>query len=272
MTMTQPNIGVPPVGALQARIYELECEKSDLKNLLDQNKSKDAKGNFLHLLSHELRTPLTSVNGALELLNEVEVGPLNQSQVDFLKVAINNTHRMINLVETLFDIARYENGSLKLDKQAVNLKSLLENVLNAGLRPAFETKKIALSLNLPSGLLVEADGRRLYQVLENLLSNAARFTPPNGAVTVHAVAEQGKVRVCIQDSGPGLNAQTLAYLSARVFRVEEFLRRELNCSGLGLTITSCLLTLHRSRLRAENRAGGGASFSFELSEFAPTVY
>lgn len=268
--MNQENTGAP-VYRLQARIRQLEQEKNELQMLLERNKAGDANGNFLHLLSHELRTPLTSVNSALELLREDEVGPLNDFQVDFLRVAINNTHRMISLVETLFDIARFENGLLKLDKQAVNLKSLLENVLGAGLRTAFEAKKIELSLEISSGLLVEADAQRLYQVLENLLSNACKFTPNQGTVTVKAVTYRNKIEVSIEDSGPGLNEQTRAYLSAKTFHVEEFMRRELNSSGLGLTITNCLLTLHRSRLRVENLAEGGASFSFELPVATPII-
>ncbi len=264
MTMTHDNTGLPPVDNLQARISELEQEKNELQRLLEQSKARDARGNFLHLLSHELRTPLTSVNGALELLKEVDVGPLNDFQVEFLRVAINNTHRIIALVETLFDIARFENGLLKIDKQPLNLKSLLENVLNAGLRTAFEAKSIGLSLEMSRGLLVEADAQRLYQVLENLLSNACKFTPCEGTVVVRAAIYRHKIEVSIQDTGPGLSEQLAAYLSTRTFRAEEFLSRGPTCSGLGLAITTCLLTLHHSRLKVENRAGGGAVFSFEL--------
>jgi signal transduction histidine kinase len=269
--MTQHNTSVPPVDSLQARICELEQEKNELQLLLERNKAREAKGNFLHLLSHELRTPLTSVNGALELLKEVEIGPLNDSQVEFLGVAINNTHRIINMVETLFEIARFENGLLKIEKQPVNLKSLLETVLYAGLRTAFEAKNIELSLEVPTGLLVEADARRLYQVFEHLLSNACKFTPCKGTVTVKAIPHANKIKISIQDSGPGLRQEILSYLSAKTFRVEEFLSRDLNCSGLGLTITTCLLTLHRTRLRVENLAEGGAAFSFELPATTPNT-
>lgn len=255
---------MPPVDRLQARICQLEQEKNELLQLLERNKARDVKGNFLHLLSHELRTPLTSVNSALELLKEVDVGPLNDFQAEFLKVAINNTNRIINLVETLFDIARFENGLLKLEKQPVNLKSLLETVLNAGLRTSFEAKYIDLFLEIPSDLLVEADARRLYQVLENLLSNACKFTPTGGTVTVKAAIYQKKVQLSIHDSGSGLSQQIITYLSTKTFRVEEFMSRVLKSSGLGLTITSCLLILHRSHLQAENLPDGGAAFSFEL--------
>jgi signal transduction histidine kinase len=264
MIMTQEN-DKAPVDALHARINQLEQEKIELQVLLERNRARDAKGNFLHLLSHELRSPLASVNSALELLKEDEVGPLNTNQVEFLEVAINNTRRMIKLIETLFDIARFENGQLRLEKQPVNLKSLLENILNAGLRADFEAKKIGLTLEVASDLVVEADSRRLYQVLDNLLSHACQYTPCQGQVAVRVAAQRNKIEVSIQDSRPGLSEQTMAYLTARTFRLEEFMTRELNYSGLTLTITSCLLALHRSRLRAENRQGGGAVFSFELS-------
>ncbi|OJV91231.1 MAG: hypothetical protein BGO39_26630 [Chloroflexi bacterium 54-19] len=264
MIMTQEN-NEAPVDALHARINQLEQEKNELQGLLERNKARDAKGNFLHLLSHELRSPLASVNSALELLKEDEVGPLNTNQGEFLEVAINNTRRMIKLIETLFDIARFENGQLRLEKQPVNLKSLLENVLNAGVRADFETKKIDLTLEVPSDLVVEADSRRLYQILDNLLSNACQHTPYQGQVTVKAAHQRNKIEVSILDGRSALNEQTMAYLTARTFRLEEFMTRELNYSGLTLTITSCLLALHRSRLRAENRQDGGAVFSFELS-------
>lgn len=263
MIMTQENNG-QPVDALQARINQLEQEKTELQTLLERNRARDAKGNFLHLLSHELRSPLASVNSALDLLKEEEVGPLNANQVEFLDVAINNTRRIIKLIETLFDIARFENGQLRLEKQPVNLKSLLENILNAGLREEIEAKKITFTLEVVPDLVVEADSRRLFQVLDNLLSNACQFTPNQGKIAVRAAVQNGKIEVSILDSRPCLSEQTRAYLTARTFRLEEFMTRELNYSGLTLTITSCLLSLHRSRLRAENLSGGGAVFSFEL--------
>src|SRR4051794_9283756 len=135
--MTQNNMALEQITNLEAQICQLEQEKAELKTLLEKATDRDAKGNFLNLISHELRTPLTSVNGALELLRESEVGPLNSYQVEFLRVAVKNTRRMINLIETLFDIARFETGLLNLEKMPVNLKSLLENILAAGLRKSF---------------------------------------------------------------------------------------------------------------------------------------
>src|SRR4051812_23080573 len=119
--MTQHNMGLEQITNLEAQICQLEQEKIELRAALEKATGRDAKGNFLNLISHELRTPLTSVNGALELLKEGEVGPLNNSQVEFLRVAVKNTHRMINLIEILFDIARFETGLLNLEKRPVNL-------------------------------------------------------------------------------------------------------------------------------------------------------
>jgi signal transduction histidine kinase len=264
--MTQNIIPAEQITRLEAQVNRLEQEKAELKSLLEQASTHNAtKGNFLNLISHELRTPLTSVCGALELLEESDVGPLNNYQVEFLRVAANNTHRMINLIETLFDIARFETGLLELDPMPVNLKSILETILAAGLRQRFAQKQIDLSLDLRPALLVEADPRRLYQILEHLLSNACKFTPCGGEVVVRAIPQpEGKTLILVRDSGIGVSQQAQAYLFSRVFRVEHFLTRELNSSGLGLTITNCLLALHQSRLQVESTVGRGSTFSFVL--------
>jgi signal transduction histidine kinase len=264
--MTQKIIPAEQINKLEAQVNRLEQEKAELKSLLEQASTHQApKGNFLNLISHELRTPLTSVCGALELLEESEVGPLNNYQAEFLRVAANNAHRMISLIETLFDIARFETGLLALDLMPVNLKSIMETILAAGLRQRFAQKQIDLSLDLTPGLLVEADSRRLYQILENLLSNACKFTPCGGVVVVRAFPQsEGKTLISIRDSGIGVSKQTQAYLFSRVFQVEHFLTRELNSSGLGLTVTNCLLALHQSCLQVESTPGRGSTFSFTL--------
>jgi signal transduction histidine kinase len=264
--MTENNITLQQITSLEAQINQLKQEKSELKALLEMATARDAAGNFLNLISHELRTPLTSVNSALELLKEGEVGSLNNYQVEFLGVAVQNTRRMIKLIETLFDIARFETGLLNLEKMPVNLKSVLDNILTAGFKKTFERKEIDLTLELTSAPLVEADPQRLYQILENLLSNACKFTPCGGQVAVRAVPHTGnKILISVRDSGVGLSEQSQAYLFTKVFRLEQFLTRELSSSGLGLTITNCLLALHQSSLQIESQPGQGSTFSFALA-------
>lgn len=270
--MTKNNIVMQQITNLEAQICQLEQEKTELKTLLEKASARDAKGNFLNLISHELRTPLTSVNGALELLRESDVGPLNNCQIEFLRVAVKNTNRMINLIENLFDIARFETGMLHLEKIPVNLKSILENILAAGLKKTFDCKQIDLIFELTSATLVEADPRRLYQILENILSNACKFTPRGGVVTVRAISQpDGTILISVRDSGAGLSEQSQVYLFAKVFQVEQFLSRELSCGGLGLTITNCLLALHQTTLQVESSPGRGATFSFTLSTPSATV-
>ncbi|MDB5078381.1 MAG: hybrid sensor histidine kinase/response regulator [Chloroflexi bacterium] len=263
--MTQNIILAEKILDLEDQVQRLEQENTGLKTLLEKALAGTARGNFLDLISHELRTPLTSVNGALELLNEGEVGPLNNCQVEFLRVAVKNTHRMIHLIEILFDIARFETGLLKLEPVRVNLKSILENLLAAGLRQEFDRKQINLTLEIKPSQLVEADPQRLHQIFENLLSNALKFTPCDGAVAVTAVPQfDGRVLISVRDSGPGLSEQSQAYLLGKSFQLEHFLVRDINNSGLGLTITNCLLTLHQSSLQVESLPGRGATFSFAL--------
>lgn len=263
--MTQNNMVMEQITNLEAQICQLEQEKAELKTLLEHATSRDSKGNFLNLISHELRTPLTSVNSALELLKESEIGPLNDYQVEFLRVAVKNTRRMISLIETLFDIARFETGLLNLEKTPVNLKSLLETILASGLRSNFDCKGIDLAFELTAAPLVEADPRRLYQILENLLSNACKFTPCGGVVTVRTIPQpDGKVLISVLDTGVGFNEKSQAYLFSKNFRVGEYLTRELHSGGLGLTITNCLLALHQTSLQVESTPGGGSTFSFAL--------
>lgn len=227
-----------------------------------------AKNTFINLISHELRTPLTSLSGALQLLNEPEVGPLNPVQEEFLQIALKNTCRLISLMEKMFEVAQLEMGQLQLQHEAVSLEVLLEQVLKPELRDRFAAKQISLKLNFEQAPLVRADAERLHQIFENLLSNACKFTLNQGEVVVRSLPDlEGRVRVYVSDDGIGISPADQEHISEKFFLSQYALNRAIGGVGLGLSITKALIELHGSRLEVKSWPGQGSCFSFVL----PTV-
>lgn len=258
------------VAQLEKECHELraELEKNGL-NAGDNSEKKileQAKDNFLNLITHEIRTPLTSVNGALEILTDEMVGELTEIQKEFLLMALTNTKRLITLMETAFEITQLETGQLHLHHTKVELKEVVERILSHGLREGFEKKQIRLNLDFKQAEFVYGDYRRLLQIFENLLSNACKFTPNGGTVSVVSLpANDGKVNVSVIDSGIGMSQVEQRHIFEKFFRAEHAFNRHVGGIGLGLNITSSLIKLHGSELQLETIPGKGTCFTFTMS-------
>ena len=222
------------------------------------------RSEFTSTLSHELRTPLTSILGSLQLLRSGALGDMDRDQGELVEVAERNGQRLLDLINEVLDIEKIESGRLTLMPEPMPIDSLLnESVrLNQGYADRFRAN-LALHGTVP-GVTVRADRKRLMQVMTNLLSNAAKFSPPNSAVDVSVSRPGDTVRVEVSDRGPGIPEAFRSKIFGRFAQADSADSRIKGGTGLGLAISKRLSELMQGRIGFEDRPGGGTTFFFEL--------
>jgi signal transduction histidine kinase len=222
------------------------------------------KQEFTSTLSHELRTPLTSIIGALQLINAGIVGDVPKDVAELTVVAERNGQRLLDLINDLLDVEKIESGKLTLEPEVLAVDELVQEamVLNKAFGDRFRVR-FALDGELP-GRRVLADRKRLLQVMTNLLSNAAKFSPEGDVVHI-ALEEQGpNVRVAVHDRGPGIPEAFRSRIFGRFAQADSTASRQKGGTGLGLAICKRLIEMMHGKIAFEDRPGGGTTFWFEL--------
>jgi PAS domain S-box-containing protein len=219
---------------------------------------------FVALVSHELRTPLTSIKGYVDLLLAGDVGELEAEQREFLAVVRHNADRLAALIGDLLDVARIEAGQLALRPTALDIARVIREVA-ASFRPQVARKRQRLVVRAPGGLpAVWGDSERVTQILTNLVSNAHKYTPEGGQITVVAAAAGDGIRLEVRDTGVGLSPEEQARLFTRFYRAQNRATQEAGGTGLGLAITRALVEAHGGRIAVESSPGRGATFRLTL--------
>jgi PAS domain S-box-containing protein len=220
------------------------------------------KDQFFALVSHELRTPLTSIIGYLELVLE-DSETLAPNQRRFLSVVDRNARRLLRLVGDLLFVAHVEAGRLALEMGEVDLRTLTTEAVEAA-RPRAEGKDLALEAVVDGVPPMAGDRDRLAQVLDNLVSNAVKFTPERGSVTVRLTAQDSQALIEVEDSGVGIPAAEQERLFERFFRASTATERAIPGVGLGLTIAKAIVEAHGGALDFESVVGTGTTFRVHL--------
>ena len=222
------------------------------------------KSEFVSLVSHELRTPLTSIKGYVDLILDGDSGEINEEQREFLTVAKRNADRLTMLVGDLLDVSRIESGAMKLKLSEIDLKPLIQGVAGL-LRPHMEMKKQTLNIDVPAGLpRVSGDADRIIQILTNLVSNANKYTPSGGSISVGAREEEGRISIQVSDTGVGLSLEEQSRLFTKFYRAENPKTQGVSGTGLGLWITRSLVEMHGGEIRVSSNPGKGTTFRFAL--------
>jgi PAS domain S-box-containing protein len=221
------------------------------------------KDEFISLVSHELRTPLTSIRGYLELLLDGGAGELSDDQSRFLAVVDRNSRRLMHLVGDLLFLAQVEAGKLALELGEVDLDDIVAESVEAA-KPVADEKGIELRTSLASIPKMVGDRSRLAQVLDNLVSNALKFTTEGGAVDVRVSAQNGDALIEVVDTGIGIAPQEHALLFDRFFRSSEATERAIPGTGLGLTIVKAIVERHRGSIEVESAEGAGTTMRIRL--------
>jgi signal transduction histidine kinase len=224
----------------------------------------ESKSQFITIVTHELKIPMTSIRGYADLIRQGTVGPVTDQQVQFLDTIRNNVDRMAELVSDLSDISRIDTGRLKVNLEALPITEYLRETV-ANLRPQFEDKRQQVAIELDRDLpMVMVDRARLVQILINLLSNANKYTPEEGSITIKGARVGSTLRVVVQDTGIGLPEDEQAQLFSQFFRSEQPEAREQSGWGLGLYVTRRLLELMNGEIGVESSIGEGSTFWFTL--------
>ncbi len=215
------------------------------------------------LVSHELRTPLTSILGYLELVLEGDAGEVTEEQRQFLSVVERNSQRLLRLVGDLLLIAQIEAGKLTLERGLVDLAVLAADCVEAA-RPRADEKGVALVLEAGAVPALSGDRVRLAQVLDNLVSNAIKFTPGGGKVTVGLAQQNGHVLVAVSDTGIGIPVAEQGRLFERFFRTSGATQRAIQGTGLGLAITKAIAEAHGGEISVESEENVGTTVRITL--------
>jgi signal transduction histidine kinase len=243
----------------RAVMAHIELRRQNAR-LRDLDRLKD---HFVAVISHELRTPLTSIRGYLELLLAGDAGALNDTQRRFVGVADRNAGRLERLVGDLFFIARVDAGRVQIDATATDIAALAHEAVEAA-RPVAEAKDIALSVSAGAVPPLVGDPGRLAQMLDNLVSNAIKFTPAGGRVDLRVHAADGAVTVEVQDTGTGIPASEIPLLFGRFYRAQSAMDEGIPGTGLGLGIAKAIAEAHGGIIAVQSTVGAGTCFTVKL--------
>ena len=234
------------------------------RDITQQRAAERVRSEFTSTLSHELRTPLTSILGSLQLLRSGALGDMDKDQGELVEVAERNGQRLLDLINEVLDIEKIESDRLSLVPEAIELEGLIGESLrlNQGFADRFQVRLVLQEE--PLKVQVRADRKRLMQVMTNLLSNAAKFSPPDSAVDVELKVKGSAVRVCVSDRGPGIPDGFRQRIFGRFAQADSADSRIRGGTGLGLAISKRLIEMMQGRVGFEDRPGGGTTFFFEL--------
>lgn len=233
-----------------------------LHDITDQEKVDQERRDFVSNVSHELRTPLTSMHSYLEALSD---GAWEDKEIAprFLEVTQNETERMIRLVNDLLKLSRMDGGREQLEKSFVNFTDFFNHIIDR-----FEMMKketIMFKCHIPKEpVIIEIDEDKVMQVLDNIISNANKYSPDGGRISFYLKKFEDEIEVSIADEGLGVPDEDLANVFDRFFRVDKARSREMGGTGLGLAIAREVIEAHGGRIWAERNKSKGTIIKFTL--------
>jgi PAS domain S-box-containing protein len=255
------------VSRVEARTAELRAANAELE------RAARLKDEFLATMSHELRTPLNAVLGLSESLLEGVYGPHNEKQVRALRTISESGRHLLDLINDVLDVAKIEAGTIELQLGMASIPSICRSCV-ALVKAAADKKQLEVTFSLTGAAsYIEADGRRLKQILVNLLSNAVKFTPEGGRIglRVHDDPAHDMTRFIVWDTGIGIAPEDVKRLFQPFVQVDSSLSRKYNGTGLGLALVRRLTEMHGGHVSVKSQVGVGSRFTVSLPRRAGTV-
>jgi signal transduction histidine kinase len=223
-----------------------------------------AKENLVSTVSHEFRTPLTSIIGNLDLVL-AEADELSPAAERRIEVAQRNAERLLALVS---DLMMSANSAVHVHPRRTDLAGLVEASLGSAHAHA-EASQVVLSMDVPSPLWADVDPLRISQALDNLISNAIKYSPDGGEVRISAVTEGTRVLLRVEDDGMGMTATDAEQIFTRFFRSPAVREGSIPGAGLGLSITKAIVERHGGSISCRTLPGRGSTFTMELPADGP---
>ncbi len=240
-----------------------------VRDISDRKRIERMQSEFVSTVSHELRTPLTSIRGSLGLISGGVLGEIPKEAKEYVDIALSNSDRLVRLINDILDMEKMQSGSMEFRLQATELRAAVESAVaaNQGYATAHHTQLMVSTPIPPGEVLVDPD--RLAQVLTNLISNAAKFSPAGAAVEVSAELIGERVRVSVRDHGPGIPKEFEGRIFERFSQADASSTRNKGGTGLGLSITKAIVEKMRGRVGFQPADGGGTIFFFDLPYLHP---
>lgn len=226
------------------------------------------RANFVSMVSHELRTPLNSVHGFIDLLSQGHMGELNQEQLKYLQYTQEGVLQLIAIVEDILFMTRSDVGQFEIKQQEVNFRVVAKQVVSS-MEPLARKAGVVINkeIPLPSPLLY-ADPQRMKQVLNNLVANAIKFTPPEGTVTIRARPYNDDfVMISVADTGYGIPQEDHQHVFERFYQSKHTLQSRMGGYGLGLSIAKLIVEQHGGSIDFESSLQEGTTFYFTIPAF-----
>ena len=245
------------VRAIQLRLELLEARDS-------AEAGSRAKNEFVSVVSHELRTPLTAVTGSLGLLASEVAGELSSKSRELVDIATRNAQRLSRLIDDLLDMERLETGVLRFSFENIELTRLVEQCVEANAAYGVEFGVSFEVVDRASETFVRADSDRLSQVMANLLSNAAKFSPRNSRVTIGSTRIGEIIRVWVRDQGPGVPEEFRNVIFDRFTQADTTTSRDTGGAGLGLNISKSIVEKHGGTIGFSGDGSDDTMFYFDL--------
>lgn len=244
---------------VQERTAELQVAYQKLSEL------SQLKSNIIANISHELRTPLTHIKGYVELMAAGALGPLTDEQTSAFDVVQKSTNRLERLVEDLIHFSIASRGEFTLNLTSVNLKTILEAVINRSL-PKAQEKGIQLAAEYPPDLpLVKADSEKISWVLLELVDNGIKFTPSGGRVAISAVLKTGFLTISVCDTGIGISNEKINDIFEAFHQLDGSATRRYGGTGLGLALVKQIVEAHGASIQVHSQPGTGSIFDINLA-------
>jgi len=257
----------------QAMRYAVERQALSRSMEMARKKQIEFKNQFLSHVSHELRTPLTCIHQYVTLLLDGLAGPVAPEQSDHLRTVLRSVNQLHAMIRDLLEATRAETGKLRIEPRCISLSGLIEQAV-AMMRPTAQAKQVGLEIRMDTRIpLVFADPDRILEVLINLIDNAIKFTPAEGAVTVKACMAEGlsdMARISVCDTGRGISPEAKNLIFERLYQDPESVDDNRSGLGLGLFICRELVRLHSGTISVASDPGQGSTFTFTLPLYSLT--
>jgi len=260
------SLDVPNRDELGSLAHNVNRMNDELRRLYGELETASRhKSEFLANMSHELRTPLNAIIGFSEVLHERMFGELNEQQMGYVEDVLDAGRHLLSLINDVLDLSKIEAGRMDLELTEVSVPETLQSGLTMHEERASRSGVTLELVVEPETILVEADERKLRQVVFNLLSNAVKFTPPGGRIDVSARVDDGLVEVAVADTGPGIAREEQDAIF-EVFQQARSSHGDIRSegTGLGLPLSRRFIELHGGRLWVESAPGEGSTFRFTL--------
>jgi len=260
------------VAELDEHVKEIEQLNQGMTNLLEDLQAANRrleeadrlKSVFLASMSHELRTPLNSIIGFTGIILMGMVGEVTKEQSRQLTIVKKNANHLLELINDLLDISKIEAGRVELSLEEFKLNDVISEVIET-VSPAVNEKGLELLTNVPEGIMLYSDERRIKQVIMNLVSNAVKFTEQGSVKITARVLEEEKLELSVIDTGIGMEKEGLSKLFAPFQQIEESLTKQYEGTGLGLYLSRKLADLLNGEIRVKSEYGRGSEFTFVLA-------